>query len=84
MGFIGSSSAREFDAQTDLLDPDPIDEIELELELKLAAEGCESESSSEGYATDQPDAVPTNLNPSDLFEFFFCEQVRLAFLSRVN
>ena len=41
MGFIGSSPARELDAQTDLQQPpDPIDyeiEIDYELELELAA-----------------------------------------------
>ena len=72
MGFIGSSSARELDAQTDLPDPaDPIDEIDYELELELAAEESESEPSSEDDMTDLPDAVPTNLTPSDVFEFFF-------------
>ena len=83
MGFIGSSSAREFDAQTDLPDPDPIDEIYYELEIELAAEESESESSFEGDAPDQPDAIPAN-NTSDLFEVFFREQARLAFLSRGN
>ena len=83
MGFIGSSSARELDAQTDLPDPDPIDEIDSELEIELAAEEPESESSFEDDATDQPDAVPVN-NPSDLFEFFFREQARLAFLNCGN
>ena len=33
MGFIGSSIARELDSQTDLADPDPIDEIDHELEI---------------------------------------------------
>ena len=83
MGFIGSSSARELDAQTDLPDPDPIDEIDHELEIELAAEESESESSFEGDALDQPDAIPAN-NKSDLFGFFFCEQARLAFLNRGN
>ena len=83
MGFIGSSSVRELDAQTDLPDPDPVDEIDYELEIELAAEESESESSFEDDAPDQPDAIPTN-NPSDLFEFFFREQARLAFLSRGN
>ena len=83
MGFIGSSSARELDAQTDLPDPDPIDEIDYELEIELAAEECELESSFEDDAPDQPDAIPAN-NTSDLFEYFFREQARLAFLSRGN
>ena len=68
MGFIGSSSAREFDAQTDLPDPDLIDEIVYELEIELAAEESESESSFEDDAPIQPDAIPAN-NTSDLFGF---------------
>ena len=75
MGFIGSSSAREFDAQTDLPDPDSIDEIDYELEIELAAEESESEPSFEDDAPDQPDAIPAN-NTSNLFEFFFREQAR--------
>ena len=77
MGFIGSSSARELDAQTDLPDPDPIDEIDYEPEIEFAAEESESESSFEDDAPDQVDAIPAN-NTSDLFEFFFREQARLA------
>ena len=89
MGFIGSSSARELDAQaarTDLQQlPGPIDydNFDYELEIELAAEESESEFSFEDDALDQPDAIPAN-NTSDLFEFFFREQARLAFLSRGN
>ena len=83
MSFIESSSAREFDAQTDLPDPDPFDEIDYELEIELAAEESESESSFEDDAPDQPDATPAN-NTSDLFEFFFREQARPASLNRGN
>ena len=83
MSFIGSSSARELDVQTDLPDPGPIDEIDYELEIKLAAEESESESSFEDDAPDQPDAIPAN-NASDFFEFCFREQARLATLSRGN
>ena len=81
MGFIGSSSARELGAQTDLPDPDSIDEIDYELEIELAAEESESESSLEDDAPDKPDAIPAN-NTSDLFEFSFREQARLAFHNR--
>ena len=83
MGFIGKSSARELDAQIDLPDPDPIDEIDCGLEIELAPEESESESKFEDDAPDQPDAIPEN-NPSDLFEFFFRKQARLAFLNRGN
>ena len=80
MGFIGSSSAREFDAQTDLPDPDPIDEIDYELEIEFAAEDPESESSFKDDAPVQPDAIPAN-NPS--VEFFF-RKTRLSFLKCGN
>ena len=70
MNFIGGSSARELHAQTDLPDPDPIDEIDYELEIELATKISESESCFEDDAPDQPDATPAN-NTSDLFEFFF-------------
>ena len=83
MGFIGGSSVRELDMQNDLPDPDPIDEIDYELEFELAAEECEPESSFEDDVPDHPDAIPAN-NPSDLFEFFFREQARLAFLNLGN
>ena len=55
MGFIGRSSALEFDAQTDLPDPGPIDEIDYDLDIEPAAEESESESSFEDDAPDQPD-----------------------------
>ena len=89
MGFIGSSSACELDAQAELQQP-PTDEIDFEididyeLELELAAtEESESESDLEDDAPAPPDAIPAN-NTSDLFEFFFREQARLAFLNRGN
>ena len=89
MGFIGSSSTRELAAQEDLEQPDAdIDfEIEVDYELELAAAAAadesESDSSFEDDETEQTDALPTN-DTSDLFEFFFREQARLAFLNRGN
>ena len=88
MGFIGSPSARELDAQAELQQPptDEIDyeiDIDYELELELAAEESESKSDFEDDAPAPPDATPAN-NTSDLFEFFFREQARLAFLNRGN
>ena len=88
MGFIESSSAREFDAQAEFQQPltDEIDveiDIDYELELELAAEESESESDFEDNAPAPPDAIPAN-NTSDRFEFFFCEQARLAFFNRGN
>lgn len=83
MGFIGSSSTREHAAQEDLeqADADIDFEIEVDYELELAAASA---------AADEPDsevewleALQSN-NTSDLFEFFFREQARLAFLNRGN
>ena len=89
MGFIGSSSARELDAQAESqqLLTDKIDyeiDIDYELELELAAaEESESESDFEDDAAAPIDAIPVN-NTSDLFELFFCERAGFAFLSRGN
>ena len=83
MGFIGSPSTRELAAQEDLEQPNAnIDfEIEVDYELELAAASA---------AADEPDsedewleALQSN-DTSDLFEFFFREQARLAFLNRGN
>ena len=84
MGFIGSSSTREHAAQEDLeqADAEADFEIEVDYELELAAASA---------ATDEPDsevewleALQSSNNTSDLFEFFFREQARLAFLNRGN
>ena len=88
MGFIGSSSARELDAQAELQQPptDEIDyeiDIDYELELELAAEKSESESDFEDDAPASPDAISAN-KMSDLFEFFFREQTQLAFPNHGN
>ena len=83
MGFIGSSSTRELAAQEDLeqADADIDFEVEVDYELELAAASA---------AADEPvseverlEALQSN-NTSDLFEFFFREQARLAFLNRGN
>ena len=83
MGFIGSSSTREHAAQEDLeqADADIDFEIEVDYELELAAASA---------AVDEPDSESEWLDalqshdPSALFEFFFHEQARLAFLNRGN
>ena len=86
MGFIGSSSTRELAAQEDLEQADADIDFEIEVdydhELELAA--------ASAAAADEPDsevewleALQSN-NTSDLFEFFFREQARLAFLNRGN
>ena len=82
MGFIGSSSTREHAAQEDLeqADADIDFEIEVDYELELAAAVAADESESE---IEWLDALQSN-DPSALFEFFFREQARLAFLDRGN
>ena len=83
MGFIGSSSTREHAAQDDLeqADADIDFEIEVDYELELAtASAAADEPDSE---IEWLDALPSN-DPSALFEFFFREQARLAFLNRGN
>ena len=83
MGFIGSSSTHGLAAQEDLeqADADIDFEVEVNYELELAAASA---------AADEPDSEVERLealqsnNASDLFEFFFREQARLAFLNRGN
>ena len=83
MGFIGSSSTREHAAQDDLeqADADIDFEIEVDYELELAAASA---------ADDEPDsevewleALQSN-DTTDIFDWFFREQARLAFLARGN
>ena len=84
MGFIGSSSTRGHAAQEDFkqADADTDFEIEVDYELELAAASA---------AVDEPDsetewleALQQSNNTSDIVEFFFREQARLAFLYRSN
>ena len=82
MGFIGSNSTHELEAQADLEQfPDPIDEIDYEIEIDyaLAAEEPEPDSESEYL-----EALQQSNNTADLFEFFFREQARRAFFDRGN
>ena len=72
MGFIGSSSTREHAAQEDL------EQVDYELEL-AAASAAADEPDSE---TEWLEALQQSNNTLDLFEFFFREQARLAFLNR--
>ena len=77
MGFIGSNSTHELEAQADLEQfPDPIDEIDYTLD---ASEEPEPDSESEYL-----EALQQSNNTADLFEFFFREQARRAFFDRGN
>jgi len=82
MGFIGSSSARELEAQAELEQlPDPIDEIDYEIEIDYALASEEPELDSE---SEYIEALQQSNNTADLFEFFFREQARRAFFDRGN
>ena len=83
MGFTGSNSTHELEAQADLEQfPDPIDEIDCEIEIDYtldASEEPEPDSESEYL-----EALQQSNNTADLFEFFFREQARRAFFDRGN
>ena len=83
MGFIGSSSTREHAAQEDLeqADADIDFEVEVNYEIELAAASAAAvEPDSE---VEWLEALQSN-DTTDIFEFFFREQARLAFLNRGN
>ena len=82
MGFIGSSSATELAAQEDLEQADADFEVEVNYEIELAAVAA--------AVADEPDsevefleALQSN-DTTDIFDWFFREQARLAFLARGN
>ena len=84
MGFTFSSSATDLAAQKDLeqAEADANFEIEVNYEIELAAAAA--------AAADEPDAVGEWLealqsnDTKDIFDWFFREQARLAFLSCGN
>ena len=83
MGFIGSSSATELAAQEDLEEADAdIDfEVEVNYEIELAAASAAAvEPDSE---VEWLEALQSN-DTMDIFDWFFREQARLAFLARGN
>ena len=86
MGFIGSNSAHELEAQAELEQlPDPIDEIDYEIEIDhaFAAEEPESDDAPDSES-EYIEALQQSNNTADLFEFFFREQARRAFFDRGN
>ena len=82
MGFIGSSSATELAAQEDLeqADADIDFEIELNYEIELAAASAAVEPDPE---VEFIEALQSN-DTTEIFDWFFREQARLAFLARGN
>ena len=79
MGFTGSNSTHELEAQADLEQfPDPTDEIDYEIEIDYDQELADFE------ALPEPDL---NLDLPDLFEYFFrvqAERAREAFILNGN
>ncbi len=83
MGFTGSSSAVELAAQEDLEQEDADFEIEINYDVEIAA----ADAAAAGVEPD-PDiefleALQSN-DTTDIFDWFFREQARLAFLARGN
>ena len=83
MGFIGSSSATELAAQEDLgqADADIDFEVEVNYEIELAAASAAAVEPDPGV--EWLEALQSN-DTTDIFDWFFREQARLAFLARGN
>ena len=85
MGFIGSNSAHELEAQAELEQlSNPIDEIDFEIEIDYALAAEKSESDAPDSESEYLEALQQSNNTADLFEFFFREQARRAFFDRGN
>ena len=80
MGFIGSSSATELATQEDLEQADADFKVEVNYEIELAAAAAADEPDSE---VEFLEALQSN-DTTDIFDWFFREQARLAFLARGN
>ena len=82
MGFIGSNSTHELEAQADLEQfPEPIDEVDYEIEIDYTLDASEPEPDSE---SEYLEALQQSNNTADLFDWFFREQARRAFFDRGN
>ena len=79
MGFIGSSSATELAAQKDLEQADADFEVEVNYEIELAAAAADEPDSEVEFL----EALQSN-DTTVIFDWFFREQARLAFLARGN
>jgi len=83
MGFIGSSSATELAAQEDLEQEDADFEIEVNYEVELAAAAAAVAAVEPDPDVEFLEALQSN-DTTDIFDWFFREQARLAFLARGN
>ena len=77
MGFTGSSSAIELAAQEDLEQEDEDFEIEINYDVELA------DANAATADIEFLDALQAN-DTTVIFDWFFREQARLAFLARGN
>ena len=83
MGFTGSSSAVELAAQEDLEQEDADFEIEINYDVELAA----ADAAVAGVEPDPDIEFLEAFQANDttvIFDWFFREQARLAFLARGN
>ena len=83
MGFTGSSSATELAAQEDLEQEDADFEIEVNYEIELAAAAAAVAAVEPDPDVEFLEALQSN-DTTDIFDWFFREQARLAFLARGN
>ena len=83
MGFTGSSSAIELAAQEDLEQEDEDFEIEINYDVELAAADAAAPDAEPDPDIEFLDALQAN-DTTVIFDWFFREQARLAFLARGN
>ena len=83
MGFTGSSSAIELAAQEDLEQEDADFEIEINYDVELAAADAATADIEPDPDIEFLEALQAN-DTTVIFEWFFHEQARLAFLARGN
>ena len=83
MGFTGSSSAVELAAQEDLEQEDADFEIEINYEVKLADAAAATADVEPDPDVEFLEALQSN-DTTVIFDWFFREQARLAFLARGN
>ena len=83
MGFIGLSSATELAAQEDLEQDDADFEIEVSYEVELAVAAAAVAAVELDPDVEFLEALQSH-DTTDIFDWFFREQARLAFLVRSN
>ena len=84
MGLIGSDSAREHAAQGDLEQADADADIEIEVDYATELAAASADADEPESETEWLEALQNSNNTGDLFDWFFREQARRAFLARGN